>query len=134
MKRDTLNASCETLDVSRILFLILAHIVQVVRVIREENLLDLVTETGHVMMNGLEDIASRHQGIITKLRGRGTFIAFDLPTVQQRDKFLNDLRQVGVNLGGCGTSSVRIRPALNCAPRHAHIMLDKILQVMAKFN
>merc|ERR1712212_1410235 len=103
---------------------------QVVKTIKEESLLDLVTESGETIMAGLEDIQSRYPEILTKARGRGTVCAVDVKNVELRDKILTTLRQRGVHLGGCGESAIRIRPCLTFTPRHANIMLDNINDVL----
>merc|ERR1712180_506141 len=83
---------------------------QVVKAIQEENLLSRVEAAGTTIMSGLTQLQSQFPNLISCVRGRGTFCAVDLPTVEARDTFLHNLRQRGVHLGGCGESSVRIRP------------------------
>ena len=51
----------------------------------------------------------------------GTFIAFDNP---QRDEFLRRAKRYGVNIGGCGEYSVRLRPMLIFEEHHADILLS----------
>jgi len=106
---------------------------QVVNTIREENLLDRVQTTGAIMMKGLINVQNQFPSIISAVRGRGTFCAMDLPTTQQRDKFLADLRRQGVHLGGCGEKTVRFRPSLTFNHHHANIMLEKIEQVLKMY-
>ena len=84
-------------------------------------------------MTGLNQFQKQFPGLVTRVRGRGTFCAMDLPSVQLRDKFLADCRANGVHLGGCGESSVRFRPSLTFAPHHANIMLDVMERVLKKY-
>merc|ERR1712002_196748 len=65
---------------------------QVVKTIQEENLLDRVRLTGDVMTKGLMRLQSEMPGLITNVRGLGTFCAMDLPSTPLRDRFLSDLR------------------------------------------
>jgi 4-aminobutyrate aminotransferase/(S)-3-amino-2-methylpropionate transaminase len=58
---------------------------------------------------------------VANVRGQGAFIAFDL---DDRDAFLTDMRQRGVNMGGCGEKTVRLRPMLTFQKHHADILLD----------
>merc|ERR1712080_120151 len=97
---------------------------QVVKTIQEENLLQRVEAAGNTIMSGLTQLQSVFPHLLSKARGRGTFCAVDLPSVETRDTLLHTLRQRGVHLGGCGESSVRIRPSLTFTPQHANIMLD----------
>merc|ERR1719495_2551383 len=106
---------------------------QVVKAIKEENLLDRVKMAGHVMMTGLSSFQHEFPGLVTAVRGRGTFCAMDLPTVEQRDRFLKEAREVGIHLGGCGEASVRFRPALTFTTKHANIMLEHIHAVLKRF-
>jgi len=107
---------------------------QVVKTIKEESLLNLVSESGKTIMEGLEDIQSRYPEILSKARGRGTICAVDVKNVDLRDKVLTTLRQRGVHLGGCGESSIRIRPCLTFTPRHANIMLDNLNDVIYEIS
>jgi 4-aminobutyrate aminotransferase/(S)-3-amino-2-methylpropionate transaminase len=97
---------------------------QVVKAIREENLLSRVEAAGSTIMSGLSHLQDRFPHLLSKVRGRGTFCAVNLPTVEARDILLHRLRSRGVHLGGCGEASVRIRPSLTFTPQHANIMLD----------
>jgi len=106
---------------------------QVVKAIKEENLLDRVKMVGHVMMAGLLGFQREFPGLVSAVRGRGTFCAMDLPTVELRDRFLKEAREVGIHLGGCGEASVRIRPALTFTTKHADIMLEHIHAVLKRF-
>ena len=54
----------------------------------------------------------RHPGV-SDVRGRGLMCAFTLPDAEVRDRVLAQLRDdERVLLLGCGTRSVRFRPAL----------------------
>jgi 4-aminobutyrate aminotransferase/(S)-3-amino-2-methylpropionate transaminase len=44
----------------------------------------------------------------------------------RRDAILTKLRISGVNCGGCGERSIRLRPALVFQPKHAEIFLEKV--------
>merc|ERR1712080_87204 len=84
-------------------------------------LLDLVTESGNIMLDGLKELQQRYPHMLSAARAMGTMAAVDCNTEQARDKIVSDLKQVGINVGGCGKATLRIRPALIFAPRHAHI-------------
>ena len=51
--------------------------------------------------------------IMTAVRGRGLFIAFDLPDPKTRDEFWKGLFDGGVLALKSGESSIRFRPALD---------------------
>lgn len=91
----------------------------IVRDIEDKQLLKNVRQVGAYLQARLKDMNK-----LQNVRGQGTFIAFDLDTPVLRDRFLNDMRQLGVNMGGCGDKTVRLRPMLVFQRRHADILLD----------
>ncbi|XP_065217365.1 4-aminobutyrate aminotransferase, mitochondrial-like [Planococcus citri] len=107
---------------------------EVLKIIRRDQLLENVKETGKVLMKGLTEYQNSYNGLIHSVRGLGTFISFDLPTSAQRDTVVNRLKNKGVLSGGCGDTAVRLRPALTMTPKHAHIFLDKLKQVLDEGN
>lgn len=68
---------------------------EVLKIIRRDQLLDNVKETGKVLMKGLLEYQNNYNGLIHSVRGRGTFISFDLPTTAQRDTVVNRLKNKG---------------------------------------
>jgi len=108
---------------------------QVVKAIKEDHLLQRVEDSGATIMKGLTELQSRFPAILGSARGIGTFCAVDVhPGVAVRDSILTKLRQKGVNLGGCGESTIRIRPSLTFTPRHAQIMLEKLDEVLIEMS
>ena len=105
---------------------------KVVKTIRQERLLDLVNKSGKTILDGLAELESRFPEVLSRSRGLGTLCAVDVKSADIRDKILHGLKQQGINLGGCGDSTIRIRPSLTFTPRHAHIMLDNLDQVLSK--
>lgn len=107
---------------------------QVVKEIQEQQLLDRVEAAGETIMSGLTELQNKFPALLSKARGRGTFCAVDLPDVATRDTLIKKLQSRGVHLGGCGSSSVRIRPSLTFTPAHANIMLDGINDVLGDMS
>uniref|UniRef100_A0A0K0F0C5 (S)-3-amino-2-methylpropionate transaminase n=1 Tax=Strongyloides venezuelensis TaxID=75913 RepID=A0A0K0F0C5_STRVS len=105
---------------------------KVVKVIKEQRLVEQAKIVGGILKTGLEDIKSRNDKILN-LRGVGTYVAFDLPTPELRDKFIEEACNSGLHVGGCGDSAIRFRPALVYEKKHAEITLDIINNVMNKF-
>lgn len=94
----------------------------IVQEIKDKNLLDNVQNVGQYLQDNLTELESSTP--IENIRGQGAFIAFDLPDGSKRDAFLADMRQRGVNIGGCGDRTVRLRPMLTFQRHHADILLD----------
>ena len=44
------------------------------------------------------------------------------------------MRSKGVLIGGCGESTIRLRPALIFEPKHAEIMLEKFRDVLNEMS
>lgn len=91
----------------------------IIEEIKDKDLLSNVQQVGNYLQENLKQIGS-----IENVRGQGSFIAFDLPDGAKRDAFLMDMRQRGVNIGGCGDRTVRLRPMLTFQRKHADILLD----------
>lgn len=102
----------------------------VIEVIKKNNLLSVVQESGKVLRKGLDELSVKFPALIHSVRGRGTFLSFTANDSKLRDKIVTNLRQKGVQSGGCGDTSVRLRPALIFQPHHAEIFLDKLGQVL----
>lgn len=102
-------------------------------VVDEIQRLDLVNHTARVggyLYAKLELLAAKYPKSVANLRGKGqgTFIAFDHP---KRDAFLAKAKSYGINVGGSGVTSVRLRPMLTLQEHHCDILVDafdKILQ------
>ncbi len=85
---------------------------RILEVVEADRLVDRAAELGPQLHDLLAGLAADHPEI-TDVRGRGLMRAFDLPTAELRDAVLSRLREdERVLLLGCGTRSVRFRPAL----------------------
>ncbi|XP_020282456.1 4-aminobutyrate aminotransferase, mitochondrial [Pseudomyrmex gracilis] len=102
----------------------------VLKIIKKENLLDRVTRVGDYMLKHLMDIQKEHSSVISAVRGRGTFIAFNCTSSEMRDALIKKLLTKGIQAGGCGNQSVRLRPALTFTERHADIFLNALRSVL----
>ena len=61
----------------------------------------------------LEQLASEQPGLISNVRGRGLLCAVDLPTSEDRDTVVRQLREnERVIVLACGEQSIRFRPSL----------------------
>ncbi|KAI8367624.1 4-aminobutyrate aminotransferase [Radiomyces spectabilis] len=90
--------------------------------IQDKNLLENVQQVGSYLQSRLGEFAKKNW--LANVRGQGAFIAFDMETPAKRDQFLADMRQRGVNVGGCGDRTVRLRPMLTFQKKHADILLE----------
>jgi L-lysine 6-transaminase len=81
-------------------------------IIENENLVENARVMGERMVKSLHAIAAEFP-IMTAVRGRGLFIAFDLPDPKTRDEFWKGLFDAGVLALKSGEQAIRFRPALD---------------------
>nr|QCI31498.1 4-aminobutyrate aminotransferase [Grandidierella japonica] len=108
---------------------------EVLNVIKRDNLLQNTVVSGDILYKGIRELENRFPNVINSTRGkdRGTFIAFNGKDAATRDAIIANMKQKGVQLGGCGDAAVRLRPALIFQPHHANILLDRLEQVLKEF-
>jgi L-lysine 6-transaminase len=82
------------------------------RIIEKENLVENARVVGEHFLTSLQQLQSE-QPIVSAVRGRGLFIAFDLPDAKTRDEFWKGLFDRGLLVLKSGDHSVRFRPALD---------------------
>jgi len=82
------------------------------------------------LLKGLTELQVKYPKLMHSARGKGTFVSFDAADGKMRDTILNELRNKGVQLGYCGDTTIRFRPALIFEPVHAEICLNTIDEVM----
>jgi L-lysine 6-transaminase len=81
-------------------------------IIESENLVENARVMGERIVEALHTIAAEFP-IMTAVRGRGLFIAFDLPDPKTRDEFWKGLFDGGVLALKSGERAIRFRPALD---------------------
>ncbi|KAI1391589.1 4-aminobutyrate aminotransferase [Hypoxylon trugodes] len=95
------------------------------------NLVQKMAEVGQYLYGKLEELARKYPKELLDLRGkdRGTFIAWDSP---RRDEVIKLAKQKGLNIGGCGERTIRLRPMLIFEKQHADILLGILDSIFAK--
>jgi len=82
------------------------------RIIEAENLVENARVMGERILAALHHIAAE-SGTINAVRGRGLFIAFDLPDATRRDQVWKELYDRGLLVLKSGERAIRFRPALD---------------------
>jgi L-lysine 6-transaminase len=82
------------------------------KIIQEDKLVENAATVGKRVMSGLQEFSKEFPSLISNVRGRGLMCAFDLPSTELRNKMVGELYKNGVAILGCGTHSIRYRPAL----------------------
>ena len=107
---------------------------RVLEVIERNGLIARAAELGEHLLGGLHALAAKHE-MVRDARGRGLMCAFTLPSAELRDAVISQLREdEHVLVLGCGTSSVRFRPALTVSSGeldHALAAIGRVLDGLA---
>jgi len=82
------------------------------RIIEQEGLVENARNVGEHFVKALQHLQGE-EPMITAVRGRGLFIAFDLPDPKTRDEFWKGLFDSGLLVLKSGDHSIRFRPALD---------------------
>ncbi|KAK7416422.1 4-aminobutyrate transaminase [Neonectria punicea] len=101
----------------------------VIKEILDNKLVEQTARVGGHLYRELEKLAAKYPEYMQNLRGKhqGHFIAFD---TKDSAALVRSMRAVGVNIGTCGTRTVRLRPMLIFEESHIPILvgaLDKVL-------
>jgi L-lysine 6-transaminase len=98
------------------------------RIIEEEHLVENAAKVGAYFLDQLRDLQNE-ESLISAPRGRGLFLAFDLPDAKTREEFWKGFFDLGVLTLRSGENSIRFRPALNITAE----VIDEATELMRKF-
>jgi L-lysine 6-transaminase len=87
-------------------------------IIADENLIDNARVVGEHLTARLRELAEELPAV-SNVRGRGLFVAFDLPDREVRDRTLAACLDNGLIALASGASAIRFRPALNLSREEA---------------
>lgn len=85
----------------------------IMRIIKEENLVDNAAEVGKYLLKNLQDLAKEYPSLISNPRGLGLMCSFDMPDAETRNKFREECYKNKLLILGCGEKAIRFRPPLN---------------------
>ena len=100
---------------------------KILQIITEDNLIENAATTGDYLQKQLLEISEKYPKV-SNVRGFGLLSAFDFPDKAMRDKFIAKGFENNVMFIGCGTSSIRFRPALIMQTEH----VDRGIEVMER--
>jgi L-lysine 6-transaminase len=98
------------------------------RIIEQEHLVENAAKVGGYFLKQLQDLQSE-EPLISAARGRGVFLAFDLPDAKTREEFWHGFFDLGVLTLRSGEDSIRFRPALDITAG----VIDEAIELMRKF-
>ena len=100
---------------------------QILNIVEEDKLCENAAEVGAYLKNNVAELAQKYDKI-SNVRGRGLLAAFDFPTKEMRNAFVQKGMEHNVMFLGCGNQTIRFRPALCIEKQH----IDLGLEVMEK--
>ncbi len=92
----------------------------------KEDLVNMASENGSYLLSRLVSLQNENGDLITNVRGKGLFCAYDLPTSDHRDKLISNMEAEGAIILGCGHNSIRFRPHLNVSKEE----IDQAMSMM----
>src|SRR5213596_188745 len=98
------------------------------RIIEEEHLVENAGKVGAYFLDQLRDL-QQEDPRISAARGRGVFLAFDLPDAKTREEFWHGFFDLGVLTLRSGENSIRFRPALDITAE----VIDEAMELMRKY-
>jgi L-lysine 6-transaminase len=104
---------------------------RVIEVIEEDRLLENAARVGAHMLAGMRRLETIFAGKVTGARGRGLFVAFDLPDTDTRNKTLRALNEADVIGLASGDRAVRMRPPLVISAEEADEGLRRTERALA---
>ena len=98
------------------------------RIMEKESLVENAGKVGTYFLDQLRDL-QRYEPMISVVRGRGLFLAFDLPDKDTRERFWKGLFDLGVLTLRSGERSIRFRPALDITAE----VIDEAMGVIRQY-
>ncbi len=98
------------------------------RIIEQERLVENAAKVGAYFLDQLRDLQTE-EPLISAARGRGVFLAFDLPDAKTREEFWHGFFDLGVLTLRSGENSIRFRPALDITAE----VIDEAMELMRKY-
>ena len=96
-------------------------------IMAEENLVENARTTGEFLVARLAELAQEFPGKMTNIRGKGLFIAFDLPDHKSRGEVLSCwLKKHNVMALASGDRAIRLRPPLTLTKDEASLGVQRL--------
>jgi L-lysine 6-transaminase len=114
----------------------MVRVVEEMKIVREERLVEQVPEKAATLIRGLEDLARKHHDLVFNVRGMGLYQGFSLRRPGDKGKLLDlALEQEGLLLLGAGAQSIRFRPPIDVTVAEIEemlAMLGRCLEALEK--
>jgi L-lysine 6-transaminase len=112
----------------------MARSAKILEIIEEENLVENARIQGEFLLAELKKLQSDFPSVVSNARGLGLLCAFDFENGDKRGEFLNACFKEKLAMLGCGSKSVRFRPALNITREDLEKGLNIIKKVLSSMS
>src|SRR5450759_2384422 len=100
-------------------------------IIEEEDLAGNARAVGEHLLARLSELEPEFPGVVSNVRGRGLFLALDLPDKAMRDRVLAACLENGLIALASGASAIRFRPALTLSREEAEEGVRRFRRALA---
>ncbi|KAL5596959.1 hypothetical protein BROUX41_006368 [Berkeleyomyces rouxiae] len=103
----------------------------IIEEIEAGKLVEQTARVGGLLYAEIEKLTLKYPAKVANLRGkdRGTYIAFD---TTDPIKLIAAMRKLGVTIGSCGKSTIRLRPMLIFTEQHIPLLVDALDKALAE--
>lgn len=102
---------------------------QILNIVHDDKLCDNANEVGAYLKQSLATFATQNDKV-SNVRGRGLLAAFDFPTTEMRNDFIKKGMENNVMFLGCGSHTIRFRPALCIEKKHIDLGMEVIEKIL----
>jgi len=106
----------------------------VLEVMNEENLVEHAANMGALLQDQLHELASSFPELVTNVRGKGLYAAFDMPNGKLREQLREEMLKEKVIILGCGDHSIRFRPHLNVSKEEVMLAAGKLRDCLSRLS
>lgn len=105
---------------------------RVLEIIEEDRLVDNAAKVGAVFLDALQGLQAKYDSLISNTRGRGLFLALDLPDAETRNRMVDICMDEGLFVLSCGSSTLRLRPTLTFSEENVGEAISKLDTAFAR--
>lgn len=108
---------------------------KILEVIAEDHLVAHAERVGQHLLHRVEELGQLYPEFIHNVRGRGLFVAFDLPSGETRDKLIKDaMEKENLLLLKAGPRSIRCRSALVITQEEVDEGIERLSRLLAGYK
>jgi L-lysine 6-transaminase len=126
--RRVIEAAFPTADEARLVDMLRAT--RFFEIIAAENLVENARRVGEHLLVKLQALAEEMPATVSNVRGRGLFVALDLPDTETRGRALSACLDNGLMALASGSTAIRMRPPLTLSTAEADEGVEKLRRAL----